>query len=181
MTIYMMSAVVLTILALFLRGGNLHNYLVLESEGILQSAGFDTHQECPKKLPDGCLDFVDLLAEREGFVVCIEVETSARHVLRNAAKAELLGLPLVVIVPSRKVKQAVQNKLNNSNIRPGNHDIYILMLAQLKQELTNCFPLFSAANEGRKNKKTLCRGGAEPSVQHVPSRCLYSDCPGNRG
>ena len=152
MTTYIMITAALTTLALFLRGGNLHNYLVLESEGILQGAGFNTHQECPKKLPDGDLDFVDLLAEREGFVVCIEVETSARHVLRNAAKAELLELPLVVIIPSRKVKKAVQNKLNNSNIRPGNHDIYILMLAQLKQELTNCFPLFSSANEPWKNK-----------------------------
>lgn len=152
MTTYIMITAALATLALFLRGGNLHNYLVLESEGILQSAGFETYQECPKKLPDGDLDFVDLLAEREGFVVCIEVETSARHVLRNAAKAELLELPLVVIVPSRKVKKAVQNKLNNSNIRPGNHDIYILMLAQLKQELTKCFPLFSSANEPWKNK-----------------------------
>lgn len=154
MIMYITIAMTLTILALFLRGGNLHNYLVLESEGILQDAGFDTHQECPRTLPDGALDFIDLLAERDGFIVCVEVETSARHVLTNAAKSEQLGLPLVVIVPSRKVKRAVQNKLNNSNIRPGNHDIYILMLSQLKQELTNCFPLFSSANEGRKNKKT---------------------------
>lgn len=154
MTCVITSVIGMAMLAFFLRGGNLHNYLVLESEGILQDAGFDTHQECPRTLPDGALNFIDLLAERDGFIVCIEVETSARHVLTNAAKAEQLELPLVVIVPTRKVKKAVQNKLNNSSIRPGNRDIYILMLTQLKQELTNCFPLFFSANKGKKNKKT---------------------------
>ena len=122
------SVVALAILALFLRGGNLHNYLVIKSEGILQGAGFETRQECPKKLPDGGLDFVDLLAEKEGFLVCIEVETSARYVLTNAAKAEQLGLPLIVIVPTRKIQKSVQNKLSSSTIKPAGHDIYILLL-----------------------------------------------------
>ena len=58
---------VLVILALFLRGGILHNYLVFASEDILQNAGFDTRQECPVKLPDGGLDFVDLLAKKNGY------------------------------------------------------------------------------------------------------------------
>lgn len=147
------SIVVLAMLALFLRGGNLHNYLVFESEDILRDAGFETHQEHPKKLPDGSLDFIDLLAEKEGFLVCIEVETSARYVLINAAKAEQLGLPLVVVVPTRKVKRAVQNKLGTTDIRPGDYDIYILMLAQLKQEVMNYFSLFSSANGDGKTKK----------------------------
>ncbi len=155
MTYAITSFVALAILALFLRGGNLHNYLVLESEGILQAAGFETHQEQPQKLSDGGLDFVDLLAEKEGFLVCIEVETSARYVLTNAAKAEQLGIPLVVIVPTRKVKRAVKNKLGKTDIRPGASDIYILLLSQLKQEVTNCFPLFSSASSrGKTNKKS---------------------------
>lgn len=148
------TAIILAILALFLRGESLHNYLVLESEGILQGAGFETHQEHPQKLPDGGLDFVDLLAKKAGLIVCIEVETSARHVLTNAAKAEQLGLPLIVIVPTRKIQKSVQNKLSSSTIKPAGCDIYILLLSQLRQELTNCFPLFSSANEGRENKKT---------------------------
>lgn len=157
MTVYMITLTIsLITLALFLRGGNLHNYLVIESEGILQNAGFETYQECPKKLPDGGLDFIDLLAEKEGFLVCIEVETSARYVLTNAAKAEQLGLPLMVIVPTRKVKRAVQNKLSKTTIKPGGRDIYILMLAQLKQEVTNCFSLFSSvSNHGKTNNKSI--------------------------
>ena len=154
MTYAITSVVALAILALFLRGGTLHNYLVLESEGILQDAGFETHREHPQHLPDGSLDFIDLLVQRGNCLICIEVETSARHVLTNAAKAQQLELPLIVIVPTRKVKKAVQNKLSKSTIKPAGCDIYILLLSQLKQELTNHFPLFSSANEGRKNKKT---------------------------
>jgi hypothetical protein len=155
MTYAITSVVALAILALFLRGGALHNYLVFESEGILQGAGFETYQEHPKKLPDGGLDFVDLLAEKEGFVVCIEVETSARYVLTNAAKAEQLGLPLIVVVPTRKVKKSVQNKLYRTDIRPGGHDIYILLLTQLKQEVTNSFSLFSSvSSHGKTNNKS---------------------------
>lgn len=154
MTYVITSVVALAILALFLRGGNLHNYLVLESEGIFRDAGFETHQEHSKKLPDGGVDFIDLLAKKGDFMICIEVETSARYVLTNAAKAQQLELPLIVIVPTRKVKKAVQNKLSNSAIKPAGCDIYILLLSQLRQELTDCFSLFSPANEGRKNKKT---------------------------
>ena len=155
MTIYLITFTVsLMTLALFLRGGKLHNYLVIESESILQDAGFETYQEHPKKLSDGGVDFIDLLAKKGDFMICIEVETTARYVLTNTAKAEQLGLPLIVIVPTRKVRKAVRNKLKQSTISPGGCGIYILLLAQLKQELMNKFPLFSPANEGRKNKKT---------------------------
>ena len=155
MTYAITSVMALTILALFIRGGTLHNHLVLESECILQNAGFKTYQEHPKKLPDGGLDFVDLLVEKKGFMVCIEVETSARYVLTNAAKAEQLGLPLVVVVPTRKVKRAVRNKLRKTDIRPGDHDIYILLLSQLKREVSSFFPLFSSVSgRGKTNNKS---------------------------
>ena len=154
MHITIITIILLLTLAVFLRGGKLHNYLVLESENILQGKGFETYQEHPEKLPDGSIDYIDLLAKREGFLVCIEVETSARYVLTNVAKAEQLGLPLVIVVPNRKVKTSIQNKLNKPKISSGRSPVYVLLLAQLEQEVTNCFPLFSPANEGRKNKKT---------------------------
>lgn len=153
MTIYMITLIIsLTALALFLRGGKLHNYLVTESEGILQGAGFETYQEHPKKLSGGGVDFIDLLAQKGDFMICIEVETSARYVLTNAAKAEQLGLPLVVIVPTRRIRKAVRDKLQQSAISPGGCAIYILLLSQLKQEVMDCFSFFSSANDRRKNK-----------------------------
>ena len=150
----LVSMISLIALVLFLRGDTLHNYLVLETECIFQQEGFDTYQEHPQCLPDGSLDFLDLLVRRDDFLICIEVETSARYVLANAAKAERLGLPLIVIVPTRRIKKSVQNKLEKSGIRPAGCNIYILLLSQLKQELINYFPLFSPVNDGRENKKT---------------------------
>lgn len=135
-----------------LRGGSLHNYLVCEAGKIFHHAGYETHQEHPEKLPGGGLDFIDLLARRGEFVVCIEVELSARYILSNAAKARKLKLPLVVLVPSRRVQKSVRNKLKKAGINPKKHRIYILLLSQLKQEVTNCFPLFIAVNKNRENK-----------------------------
>ena len=140
-------------IAFFLRGGQLHNYLVCEAEKIFRDAGFDTHQECPKKLASGELNFVDLLAEGNDFVICVEIETSPRHVLDNAAKARELNLSLMVIVPTRKVQKAVKSKLQTAGINPRKHRIYILLLSQLKQELTNYFPLIPSANSKRENRK----------------------------
>ena len=154
MTIFTMTSIVLlTILVSFLRGDKLHNYLVLESENILLEAGYETSLEHPEKLPDGGTDFIDLQARHGNFIICIEVETTPRYILTNAVKAQQLGLPLVVVVPNRSVQKAVRNKLSQVNIQPGGCDIYILLLSQLKQAVTKCFPLFSAANTHGKTKK----------------------------
>ena len=52
-------------LAVFLRGGRLHNHLVLETEKIFRSAGIDTLQEHPYKLWDGRLVFVVLMVLKQ--------------------------------------------------------------------------------------------------------------------
>lgn len=153
MYLTILMTIFFAILAFFLRGSQLHNYLVCETEKIFQGAGFGTHQEHPKKLADGGLNFVDLLAEGDDFVICVEIETSSRHVLDNAAKASELNLPLIVIVPTRKVQKAVKSKLKKAGIKPKKYLIYILLLSQLEQELTNCFPLISLANGKRENRK----------------------------
>jgi len=140
-------------LAFFLRGGGLHNYLVCETEKIFRGAGFGTHQEYPKKLSGGGLDFVDLLAKGNDLVICVEIETSSRHALDNAVKACELGLPLVVIIPTRKVQKAIENKFKTAGISLQKDRIYILLLSQLEQELTNCFPLIPSANGQREIRK----------------------------
>jgi hypothetical protein len=141
-------------LALFLRGGALHNYLVFETENIFKRAGFTTQQEYPQRLPDGQLDFIDLLVQKGNYMICIEIETSARNVLTNAAKADQLGLPLIVIVPNRNVKMAVRKKLAQVQITTKKRRIYILLLSEVEKGFTKYIPLFSSANGTRKNKKT---------------------------
>ena len=132
-TIFTLS--ILATIALFLRGGKLHNYLVLETENLLNRAGFETSLEHPERLPDGRLDFVDIMARRGEAMVCVEVETTPRYVLTNAAKAERLGIPLIVVVPNKKVQKKVRARLEHSGIRPGGEQIYILLLSHLNKEL----------------------------------------------
>ena len=146
--------ILLSLIALSLRGGRLHNYLVCETENIFRHAGFSTRQEYPQRLPDGRLDFVDLLVQRGNCMICVEIETSARNILTNASKADQLGLSLIVVVPSRKVQKAVKTKLNQFNTTAGALRVYDLLLAQLGNELTKYFPLFSVANDERENKKS---------------------------
>jgi len=141
-------------LALFLRGGQLHNFLVLEAEKICQQVGWRTQQEAPQQLPDGGLDFIDLLVQRGDLLLCLEIETSARNAQSNAHKAEQLSLPLVVIVPTRKVQRAVRHRLAKVHAQPGNQCISILLLSQLAQVLTNYFPLISAVSDDTENRKT---------------------------
>jgi len=123
-----------------MRGKTLHNYLAMEAERILRNEGFETSQECPEELSNGRIDFIDILARKNNFAVCVEIETTPRYVLTNAAKSQELGLPLMVIVPNRKVKKAVEKRLSSVDLRPGGMDIYLLLLSQLRQGLTNCFP-----------------------------------------
>ena len=151
-TIWIVTAALL-FLPLFLRGGVLHNYLAQEAASIFRQAGFETWLEKGVLLLDQKVDFVDLMVQRGNCILCVEIETSARHVLDNTAKADVLGLPLWIVVPNRTVKKAVAGKLKNRPCRPGGLRIYILLLSELEQVVTNYFPLFSPANRPWENKK----------------------------
>ncbi len=161
MTLALIISVICCTLMFSLRGGQFHNYLVTEAESILRQAGFDTTREHPENLPNGGKNFVDLMAWRGDSMICIEVETSARNVLSNALKAQQLGRPLIILVPSARVRNAVEKKLSRSQLSSGGQRICILLLAQLQQEITNYFPLFSPANGEGENKKTNPKGGSK--------------------
>lgn len=151
-TIIIISIALLLILQL--RGGTLHNHLVLEAGKIFQKAGFTTIPEYPQHLPNGQLDFIDLLAQQGPYLICVEVETSARNVLVNVAKADQLKLPLIILVPNRKIQKAVRKRLESSSQTTEKLSIKILLLGQLQKEVTNCFPLFFTVNKQRENRKT---------------------------
>lgn len=153
MYIFLIIAAVILLVPLHLRGGTLHNYIVNRAAGALQRAGFGVFCEHPVRLADDRLDFVDLLVRCGSWEFCVEVETSPRRVLTNAAKADVAGLPLWLVVPNRKVRQAVARKLKKVPYHPGGLRIYILLLGELEQTLTNYIPLFSAADPTWENRK----------------------------
>ncbi len=145
-----------------LRGGGLHNYLTHEAARIFRQAGFKTYLEHPIRLPDGHLNFVDLFVTRGDVTICIEVETSARHVVENAVKSGQANLALWVVVPNKKVQKAVRRRLKSSGIVPGGLRIYFLLLSELEQQVMNYFPCFPSANstgENRENRKTNQKEG----------------------
>lgn len=79
-------------------------------------------------------------------MLAIEIETTARHAVDNARKAAMVDVPLWVIVPTRRLKSDLTRKLKDLAIRSGNQPIKILLLGQLRKELTNYLSLFIPAN-----------------------------------
>lgn len=140
-------------MVLFLRGQEWHAHLVETAKTKFLRAGCDIRLEYPMPMVDGRINYVDLWVSRGDCQFVLEVETSARHVLDNAIKADAAGMRLWVLVPNRRVKKAVRNKLRQVNVRPGGLAIYILLLDELEQAVTNIFPLISAANSEGENKK----------------------------
>jgi hypothetical protein len=138
--------------SMFMRGGVLHNHLARQAGVIFHQAGFQVWYEYPVRLHNGHLDFVDLIIQQGDCQICIEIETTARHVIDNVIKAKQAYLPLWIVVPNLKVQHAVTAKLADTELRPGGLRIYILLLGQLKQTLTNCFPLIIAADHTLENK-----------------------------
>jgi len=138
-----------------LRGKAFHNHLAAQVARDFLRAGFGVWPEYGLRLVDGRRDFVDLLAGREGATIACEVETTARHVLENVAKAQALRLTLWIVVPSRQVWSAVTRKVRKVPRTPSAAPIQILLVGEVFQRLTSCLPSFSAANSGPENGKTI--------------------------
>jgi hypothetical protein len=141
--------------ALRLRGKAFHSHLAAQVARDFLRAGFRVWPEYGLRLSDGRRDFVDLLAGREGVTIACEVETTARHVLENVAKAQALRLTLWIVVSNRKVASAVARKVRKMSRTPVAAPIQILLVGEVFQRLTSCIPSFSAANSGPKNRKTI--------------------------
>ncbi len=157
-------AVVLILLMLpqTVRGGTLHNWLVDEVAAWFRRAGFTVVTEHPCRLPDGQLDFVDVYALGPAGALACEIETTPRHVRRNARKAAALGIPLLVVVPSRTVRTTVRRRLHEARCAPGGRPIQFPLVGELQQALTNCFPLFPTASRGGKRKENKASGPRGP-------------------
>jgi hypothetical protein len=155
MTIFLIIIVLLFLATpMNLRGQIFHNFLVNQTKNIFMDQGFIVHTEYRLPAEKGRSDFVDILAYRERTVLLVEVETSVRHVLDNAAKAQQVNLPLWIIVPNRKVRLGVVKTLKFHPYRPGGLAIQIPVISELFQRLMKCFPNFPAANsEGKTGKQ----------------------------
>jgi hypothetical protein len=132
-----------------MRGKSLHNLIAERVRAELEGLG-EVHPE-HKLSGNGTTTYVDLFFRRGLFVLAIEVETTIRHAIKNAGKAALVGVPLWIVVPHRRLKSAIANKTNNLGLRPSGQPIKILLLGTLRQTLTNY--LSRRIDGGIKNKQ----------------------------
>jgi len=134
-----------------MRGGAFHNLIVGRCATALRRAGFATELETPRRLPDGRLDAIDLVARRGEFTVAVEVETTPRGVVSNAEKARALALPLWIVVPDRRVQSSARRRLACAGVE-GRVPIQILLLPAFEQGLMPGGELIAAANGESKSK-----------------------------
>ncbi len=132
--------------SLSMRGKVFHNLLVDQAAGVFRDHWFSAEREKPLRLPDGRLDFLDILAVRGPLTVGCEIETTPRYVRVNADKARALGLPLFIVVPARRLRKHVRKLLNNHFAGAASDRIWILLPDELGQALANCFPVSRSAN-----------------------------------
>lgn len=139
-----------------MRGQPFHNSLVDKAAAELREAGFGVEIEMPLDLGNGKLDFLDILAWKEDIRLGCEVETGARHVVSNVLKALRLGLPLIVVVPNRKVLEAVTRKLQAEVGELAQERIWISLPGRLRQAVMSCCSSFSVGESlDRKTKNNV--------------------------
>ena len=97
-----------------MRGKIFHKYIVQKVAERLISFGFQVSAEHPIRLADGSKDYIDLFVTCCAFDLLIEIETTVRNVLSNAAKANELGLRLWIITPNKQVSSVVLKTLGRA-------------------------------------------------------------------
>ena len=117
-----------------MRGKQFHNLIASRARTILQGFFSCIYMEYRFRKNDAVTDF-DIFVKERSFALGIEVETTRRHGIDNARRAAVVGVPLWVIAPTKKVKNEITRKLKPLQLRPGGEPIKILLLGQLQSEL----------------------------------------------
>ncbi len=97
-----------------MRGGNFHNKMVKDAESTFRDYRWKTFLEkryCSKNV----ITYFDLYATKDSKHIACEIETTCRHAIDNLLKAQMAGVPLWIIVPTRNMKKKIQAFLNKEN------------------------------------------------------------------
>ena len=117
-----------------MRGALFHNTIAEQAKAIFARHNWQVHTEY-RYCTNGTTTYLDLLAVRADCRIACEVETTARHAVDNAAKALAAGIPLWVIVPSRRLRRQVERKLASLGISGNPKVVKVLLLCQLETEV----------------------------------------------
>ena len=119
-----------------MRGRTLHNLIADRAQRLMENS-FEkvwTEHKCHRH---GTTTFFDLLGQTGALELAIEVETTVRHAVDNARKAEAVDVPVWLVAPQQRLQRTLQRKLETLDLTPGGKPIKILLLGQLEQALTN--------------------------------------------
>jgi len=128
-----------------MRGKPFHNLMARDVQEIARRF-FDFTRREYRFSKNRAVTYLDVFAQRGPIALAFEIETTSRHAVGNARKAALVGVPIWIIVPLRRLKLDITRKLAPLGLRPGGEPIKILLLGQMEQELTNYLSLNIAAN-----------------------------------
>lgn len=117
-----------------MRGGAFHNMIVATTRDIFIRSGWHAYTEYPYQ-SNRVRTYLDLFAIRGGDRLACEIETTARHAVDNAVKAQVVNVPLWIVVPSRKIQRQITHKLQTQNLVSHNQSIPVLLLGQLERQL----------------------------------------------
>ena len=128
-----------------MRGKLLHNFIAAHVQMIAELVvGFAVLEYLFRK--DGVTTFFDVFACRDSFVLAFEIETTSRHAIDNAMKATRVGVPMWIVVPTRRLRTKLTSQLDPLGLRPGGEPIKILTLGEIEQELRIYLSIFITAN-----------------------------------
>lgn len=117
-----------------MRGKEFHNKIVKDAESILNIHGWQVFTEhCYRK--NGITTYFDLLAVKGNQEIACEVETTSRHAVDNALKAQTAKVALWIIVPTRKLRRQIERKLKSSAVIKNPKSIKTILLSQVNTEL----------------------------------------------
>lgn len=142
-----------------MRGKPLHNLMVNRTNDSLKDLG-DTCTEYKLSF-NGTTNYVDLFIRCGSFALAIEVETTIRHAVDNAKKAAAVGVPLWIVVPTRRLKSTLTKKLNLLGLRPGSEPIKVLLLGAVRQAFMN---YLSGRIDGRIENKQIVNRQNTPTI-----------------
>ena len=117
-----------------MRGGAFHNKIVEEVRAVFLSYGWEVETEfCCQR--NGITTFFDVYAENSPDRIGCEIETTARHAIDNARKAEAVGIHVWFVVPTRKLQRRIVRRFTKPDLIPNNKSTKVLLLGELEREL----------------------------------------------
>ena len=117
-----------------MRGKAFHNRIAEEARAILSNHGWKVYTE-HRYRKNGITTYLDLFAVKGDQTIACEIETTNRHAVDNALKAQVAGLVLWIIVPTRNLRRQIERKLKSSAVIKNHQSIKTILLSQINREL----------------------------------------------